>query len=177
VLALLRKEHKQYVADLGTGTGAIALAIAHERPHWQITATDISTEALEVARRNAEHHHCHQIHFVQGRWCEALAGAQYDAILSNPPYLAQDDPHLIEGDVRFEPLDALVSGKNGLQDLHCIISQAVSCLKPGGWLLLEHGYNQGAAVREMMMRQGYQTIGTRIDMSGHERVSIGQMPI
>lgn len=176
VLALLPKEAIQYVADLGTGSGAIALAIAHERPHWKITATDISKKVLDVARRNAARHGLHQINFFQGVWCEVLPPIEYNAILSNPPYIAAHDPHLAEGDVRFEPSGALVSEECGLRDLRHIISQAQPHLKKGGWLLLEHGYDQGEAVREMMRIVGYHSIKTYLDLGGHERVSVGQVP-
>lgn len=175
VLTLLSKEGVQYVADLGTGSGAIALAIAYERPHWKITATDISEKALEVARRNALRHSMAQINFAQGAWCDALPPLNYDAILSNPPYIDAHDPHLARGDVRFEPLEALVSEEHGLKDLRHIISQARSHLKKGGWLLLEHGYDQGKAVREMMHAMGYHSVKTYEDLGGHERVSAGRL--
>jgi release factor glutamine methyltransferase len=174
-LALLPKDAVQYVADLGTGSGAIALAITHERPHWKVTATDISEKALDVARGNAARHDLQRVHFAQGAWCDALPPLKYDAILSNPPYIDPHDPHLAEGDVRFEPASALVSGEHGLRDLRHIISHAPSHLKKSGWLLLEHGYDQGKAVREMMCAMGYHSVKTYVDLGGQERVSVGRV--
>ena len=164
------------VADLGAGSGAIALALASERPGWRITATDQSAAALTLARQNAERLGLNAIEFRQGDWCDALAGEPYDLILSNPPYIPPGDPHLQTGDLRFEPRQALVSADDGLADLAAIIDQARAHLKPGGWLMLEHGYNQAEPVRKRLARRDYQAIETLSDLAGHPRVTVGACP-
>jgi release factor glutamine methyltransferase len=170
-LQLVPADARWDIADLGTGSGAIALSIASERPHCQVLATDRSDAALAVARRNAARLRIANIEFSCGPWCEALGERLFDLIASNPPYVADDDPHLREGDVRFEPVSALRAGPAGLDELKTIIDCARSHLKPGGWLLLEHGYDQGEAVRALLADGGYDAITTHADLAGHERFS------
>lgn len=159
------------VVDLGTGTGAIALSVASERPAWQVTAVDSSAAALEVARGNAAAAQLQQVSFVQSNWYQALAGARYNLLLANPPYVDGDDPHLQRGDLRFEPRAALVAPDNGLADLAQLVSGAPEHLLAGGWLLLEHGFAQGAAVRAMLHNAGFSALSTRPDMAGQERIT------
>ncbi|MDF2690384.1 MAG: protein-(glutamine-N5) methyltransferase, release factor-specific [Gammaproteobacteria bacterium] len=159
------------IADLGTGSGAIALALASERPHWHIIATDYSKPALEVARQNALHLKIHNIEFQHGNWCEALPNRLFDAIVSNPPYIAENDPHLKQGDVCFEPRSALVAQNNGLSDIETIAKQAHIYLKPEGYLLFEHGYNQADAVKEILLEHGYLDIQNSKDLNGTVRIT------
>jgi len=162
------------VADLGTGSGAIALAIAHARAKAHVVATDISEAALEVARGNAVRLHIGNVEFRQGNWYEALGGGRFDVIVSNPPYVAGGDPHLHEGDLRFEPAAALASGADGLDAIRAIVRGAREYLRNGGWLLLEHGFDQGADVRDLLLNHGYAEVFTRQDLEGRERVSGGR---
>jgi len=162
------------VADLGTGSGAIALAIAQARPRVRIVATDASASALRVARANAERLGLHNLEFAQGNWCVALGGAHFDVIISNPPYIAEGDPHLRKGDLRFEPGAALASGLDGLDALRIIVRDARAHLREGGWLLFEHGFEQGAAARDLLASGGYAEIFTERDIESRERVSGGR---
>ena len=162
------------VADLGTGSGAIALAIARERPYAQVTATDASTDALAVARRNAQRHAIGNVAFVQGDWLAPLAGRQFDLIVSNPPYIEAEDPHLAQGDLRFEPASALASGLDGLDDIRRIVRDAPTHLQPGGWLLFEHGWNQGDASRALLREAGYAEVFTASDLEQRDRISGGR---
>jgi release factor glutamine methyltransferase len=164
------------VLDLGTGTGAIALALASERPVWQVTAVDRVAEAVALAERNRERLHLANARVMESHWFSALAGERFDLIVSNPPYIAAADPHLSAGDVRFEPASALVAGADGLDDLRLIINQAPEHLNAGGWLLLEHGYDQAGAVRELLTRHGFEQVQSRQDLGGHERISLGRRP-
>ncbi|MFK0311716.1 peptide chain release factor N(5)-glutamine methyltransferase [Pseudomonas sp. NPDC090233] len=164
------------VLDLGTGTGAIALALASDRPGWQVTAVDRVDEAVALAERNRQRLGLGNVKVLASHWFSSLAGGRFDLILSNPPYIAAEDPHLIEGDVRFEPSSALVAGADGLDDLRLIISQAPQHLLAGGWLLLEHGYDQAPAVRELLAAQGFIEVASRKDLGGHERISLGRLP-
>ena len=162
------------IADLGTGSGAIALAIARERPNCRLVATDRSEGALRVASTNAErlpNTHCE---FRTGNWFEPLHGEQFEIIVSNPPYIALGDEHLWYGDVRHEPREALVSGEEGLADLRHIIANASDFLVRGGWLLLEHGYNQGAFVTDILRRHGYGEVVDLPDLQGHDRIALGR---
>jgi release factor glutamine methyltransferase len=162
------------VADLGTGSGAIALALASERQLWDISAVERSAAALEVARANGERLGLSHIQWLAGSWFEPLAGRRFALIVSNPPYLAEDDPHLQAGDLRFEPRSALASGADGLEDIRRIIGAAPDYLEDGAWLLLEHGYQQGAAVRALLAARGFEQVGSQCDLAGHERVSAGR---
>ncbi len=174
-LDLYPAENSITVADLGTGSGAIALAIATERPAWCILATDKSHQALDVAIHNAETLQIDNIQLLQGDWFDALpANIRVEVLLSNPPYIPMNDPHLQQGDLRFEPRTALASGDDGLDAIRLIISKASDYLEPGGYLLLEHGYNQGSAVRRLMHQSALGEINILTDLAGHERVTIGR---
>ena len=166
------------VIDLGTGTGAIALAMACERPQWQLTATDKSPEALQVAKENAVRNRITNVEFLEGSWCEPLQQNNlplpFDMAVSNPPYIRSDDNHLDEGDVRFEPLTALASGKDGLDDIRIIARESLAILKPEGYLLLEHGHDQGFEVRKILEEAGFINARTEQDLAGHDRVSMAQ---
>ena len=164
------------ILDLGTGSGAIALAIAHEAPSAQITATDQSIEALEIAKTNAKLLNvAPRVQFFQGSWYEALDGEiSFDIILSNPPYIADQDPHLSQGDLRFEPASALTDHGSGLTCLEKIISGARQYLNPNGLLALEHGFDQSQAVVALMKSAGFRDIQTHLDLGGHYRVASGR---
>ncbi|MBO0613719.1 peptide chain release factor N(5)-glutamine methyltransferase [Thiothrix fructosivorans] len=162
--------------DLGTGTGAIALSLAHERPDAQFTACDFSAAALAVATENAHSNAIHNVQFIHSNWFSALPPQRFDVIVSNPPYIETNDPHLTQGDVRFEPRSALTSGQDGLDDLHHIITTAPHWLVTGGWLLLEHGYNQGQVVTTLLHNAGFQQVCCLPDLGGNDRVSLGQWP-
>lgn len=159
------------VADLGTGSGAIALAIAHERPDARVIAVDQSAEALMQARHNARRLGLERVEFRAGDWLAPLDGERFDLIASNPPYIAEGDPHLAA--LRYEPRRALTAGADGLSDLRRIAAGARAFLKPGGALLLEHGAEQGSAVRELLRQSGYAGVGTRRDLNGNERATLG----
>ena len=161
------------VLDLGTGTGAIALSIAHARPDVRVVATDASPDALCVAMENARRLGVANADMISGSWFEPLGAQRFDIIVSNPPYVAADDPHLRQGDLPCEPLSALVSGAEGLDDIRIIIGQSPGHLQPGGWLLLEHGYDQAERVRELMQMSGLNKVFSVHDLSGIERVSGG----
>jgi release factor glutamine methyltransferase len=161
------------VLDMGTGSGALALAIASERPAWEVTALDMSAEALEVAQSNAGSIGLQQVRFIQSDWYAAVQDQRFNLLLGNPPYIDGNDPHLARGDVRFEPRSALVSLNGGLEDLERLVSGAPDQLLDGGWLLLEHGFEQAEAVRAMLRDVGFAQIETRRDMAGLERVTGG----
>ena len=164
--------------DLGTGSGAVAVALAFRRPLLRVVATDLSMAALEIARGNASRLGvADRCSFVEGDWCAALAGGVFDALVSNPPYIAEDDPHLDQGDLRFEPRVALTSGPEGLDALTHIIRSAGRHLRAGGHLLLEHGYDQGEAVRTRLAMAGFAGIETRRDLAGIERVTLGRWDV
>lgn len=164
------------VLDLGTGTGAIALALASDRPAWQVTAVDRIDEAVALAERNRQRLGLGNVQILKSHWFSDLAGQRFDLILSNPPYIRAQDPHLAEGDVRFEPSSALVAGNDGLDDLRAIAAQAPEHLLPGGWLLLEHGYDQAGDVRALLEANGFTEVTSRKDLGGHERISLGRLP-
>ncbi|MCL4405904.1 MAG: peptide chain release factor N(5)-glutamine methyltransferase [Firmicutes bacterium] len=165
---------KAIIADLGTGSGAIAIALAYERPAWQIHATDQSEEALLVAKENANTYHL-PIHFHLGHWCEVLPPIQFDAIVSNPPYIAEHDFAFSEKTLAFEPKSALVSNEMGFSALKMIIETAYPHLQRGGWLVLEHGFDQAALVQEMMKKRGYSSVSTYRDYAGIERITVGKI--
>ena len=164
------------VLDLGTGSGAIALALASERPAWTVTAVDRVLEAVALAERNRQRLHLNNVTVLNSHWFSALQGHTYDLIISNPPYIADNDPHLVAGDVRFEPASALVAGRDGLDDLRHIIKLAPQHLNAAGWLLLEHGYDQAGAVRDLLLGEGFDNVHSRIDLGGHERITLGRRP-
>ena len=164
-LELLPENTPCDVIDLGTGSGAIALALQHQRPQARVSAVDASADALQVARTNAERLQL-PVHFIASHWLQDVQGL-FDLIVSNPPYIRTDDPHLTA--LRHEPLQALTSGPDGLDDIRIIMDQAPDRLKPGGWLLLEHGYDQAEAVRALFAHAGWQNVQSRQDLAGIER--------
>ena len=174
-LAHIPRDAEWTLADLGTGSGAIALALAKERPRCRVIATDISPAALNVARSNAAKFGLTHVEFREGRWFEPLAGMKLDVIVSNPPYVRADDPHLKHGDVRFEPQQALIAGPDGLDAIRHIVAASAAHLTAGGWLLLEHGHDQTAAAT-LLQQYGYATIHCYSDLSGQDRVSEGRLP-
>ena len=165
------------ILDLGTGTGAIALAIAQQRPQAQITGVDASRPALEVAMNNSQQLQIANIHFILSDWFNKLNDARFDVIVSNPPYIEEADTHLQQGDLRFEPISALASGADGLDDIRRIIDGCLVHLNPQGWLMFEHGYNQAETVRELMAQTGLVNIETFKDLGGNDRVTIGKNPL
>lgn len=162
------------VLDLGTGTGAIALALAAERRQWQVTGVDCMPGAVALAEANRRQLKLVNAQFLTSDWFSALAGQRFQLIVSNPPYIAADDPHLQQGDVRFEPASALVSGADGLDDIRYIIDTAPGYMEPDGWLLLEHGWQQADAVRAWLERGGFTDVQSWRDLGGHQRVSGGR---
>jgi release factor glutamine methyltransferase len=174
-LALLRPDATT-LADLGTGSGAIALAVASERPSLQVTAVDVSADALEVARRNAARLQLANVRFERGSWFAPLAGRRFDVIAANPPYIARGDRDLSRDVSRFEPEVALIAGVTGLEAIEQIVAQVGAHLQPGGWLVLEHGWTQGGAVRERLVRAGFANVRSHADLAGHERVTEGSLP-
>lgn len=177
-LALERipRDAEARIADLGTGSGAIALAIAKERPRARVVATDASAEALSVARDNAKRNAIGNVEFRHGDWFAPLEGETFDLVASNPPYIALGDPHLRQGDLRFEPATALSSGSDGLDAIRTIARDAPAHLRAGGWLLLEHGWEQGEAVRALLREAGFVQIATERDLEGRDRVTLGRQP-
>jgi release factor glutamine methyltransferase len=176
-LKLIPTDSTNNILDLGTGSGAIAIAIASERPLTNITATDASDEALSIAKSNANSNNIKNIEFIKANWFkfDTENNQAFDLIISNPPYISNDDPHLKQGDVRFEPHTALASGEDGLDDLRIIIRESANNLTKEGWLLVEHGYNQGEPVRNLFIENGFTSTSTIKDYSDNERVSIGQL--
>jgi release factor glutamine methyltransferase len=164
------------VVDLGTGSGAIAIAMAHERPGWHVVGSDVSDEALAVARRNGDRLAAGRIQWRHGAWYQPLAGQRFHALVSNPPYIAADDPALQDDGVRFEPRLALTPGGDGLGALHTLINGAPEHLEPGGWIALEHGASQGVAVRAALVARGFAHVTSHRDLAGHERVTEAQWP-
>ncbi|MCH8499905.1 MAG: peptide chain release factor N(5)-glutamine methyltransferase [Marinobacter sp.] len=159
--------------DLGTGTGAIALALAKERPGWVVMATDRVPEAVALATANALQLGLGRVSVIQSRWFDQLPATRFDLIVSNPPYIPADDVHLTQGDVRYEPASALVAGADGLDDLREIIAAAPQWLNTGGWLVVEHGYDQQEAVQALFQAAGFQALETRRDYGGNPRLTLG----
>lgn len=173
-LARLPEGKTLRMADLGTGSGAIAIAIAYERPQVRVVATDASLAALAVAQANARELRLANIDFRQGEWCEPLRDGRFELIASNPPYITDEDPHLAA--LRYEPRSALASGADGLDDIRRIVGQAPSHLASHGWLLLEHGHDQGAAVRGLLQQAGFIDVATVVDLERRDRVTLGRRP-
>ncbi|WP_319380190.1 peptide chain release factor N(5)-glutamine methyltransferase [Thiomicrorhabdus sp.] len=168
-------EGKRFL-DMGTGSGAIALALKKEYPEAQISALDFSEDALQVARENAQKHAL-TINLLHSDWFSALPkNPLFDLIVSNPPYIEEKDPHLLQGDVRFEPISALTAGSDGLNDIRILTEQSRGFLKPGGWLFIEHGYNQADAVAQLFTQAGFDAVQLISDYGGNPRVTLGQVP-
>jgi release factor glutamine methyltransferase len=176
-LALLPENETLRVADLGTGSGAIAIALAHERRHWRLYAIDRSLQCVKLAQHNAQRLDIDNLCCINADWGKALADQSFDAIVANPPYIADQDPHLQQGDVRFEPETALTSGPQGLDDLRSLIKDAPRVLKPGGWIVLEHGMDQAENIRNLLNNITFTNITTVLDLVGLERVSCARKPV
>ncbi|MBZ4200558.1 MAG: peptide chain release factor N(5)-glutamine methyltransferase [Methylotenera sp.] len=172
-----RTKETPRVLDLGTGSGAIALAIAQHRPKALVCAVDASAPALAIAQENAARLNLGHVQFILSDWYASLANQRFDIIVSNPPYIAENDSHLSQGDLRFEPMSALASGPDGLDDIRSIIQQGLFHLMPQGWLMLEHGYQQAAAVRDLMANAGMVDVVTKQDLAGNDRVTLGKNPL
>lgn len=164
------------ILDLGTGTGAIAIALANERPDCKFLAVDKSIHALALAHKNRERHGLKNLGFMCSDWFSNIQEKDFDIIVSNPPYVDVADPHLAEGDVVFEPQSALVAEENGLADIKKIISTSTAFVKQGGWLMIEHGWKQAAGVREVFTREKFVGVTTIQDYAGNDRVTMGQWP-
>ena len=162
------------VLDLGTGTGAIILALASERPHWQLTGVEYHEDAVCLALENARQNKLSRVDIVQSDWFASLGTKSFDLIVSNPPYVEVDSPYMCQGDLRFEPKGALVSGGDGLDDIRIIIKQSKAHLNANAWLLLEHGYEQGAEIRALFVSHQFRAIQTLKDLNGLERVTLAQ---
>lgn len=173
-LSCLPSDQSARIADLGTGSGAIALALAMERPDCRVIATDRDGDALAIARANGRRLDLPRVEFRQGNWFEPLGAEQFELIVANPPYVAPDDPHL--ADLVYEPRTALVAADKGVDCLRTLVEHAAANLVAGGWLLLEHGMDQDTFVRDWMARIGFGAIGTKQDLAGHPRVTMGQLP-
>lgn len=167
-------ETQRHCLDLGTGTGAIVLALASEKPHWQFMGVDQSADAVALAEQNRQHLGFENVHIVQSNWFAQIPSQLFDVVVSNPPYIDPQDPHLEQGDVRFEPRSALIADNQGLADIELIIRESKNYLSTDGWLLLEHGYDQGEAVRKLFAQNGFEQVETRRDLGGNERVSLGR---
>ena len=161
------------VLDMGTGTGAIAITLSSEKPDWKITASDISTAAITLAKENSIILNTKNITFLQSDWFTKIPQQTFDLIVSNPPYISIDDPHLAEGDIRFEPKSALTSGKTGMDDIDHLCLQAQNYLAKNGWLIVEHGYNQKSVVADCFTRNEYKNVSQRNDLAGHCRMTAG----
>lgn len=176
-LEKISPQEKSHILDLGTGTGAIALVIAKHRPQALVIAADASQAALDIAIENAKSLKISNVKILQSDWFSAIQNEKFNLIISNPPYIEADDAHLKQGDLRFEPISALASGADGLDDIRTIISQAKNYLNPHGYLLLEHGYNQAEVVTNLMKDAGFCEIETIKDLGGNDRVTLGKTSI
>lgn len=176
-LALSKLKAGMFAADLGTGTGAIVLSLAAERPDVRFVATDRQFAALRLAYKNATRHDIDNVQLLQMSWLAGFGPQSFDLIVSNPPYIEAGDPHLSQGDVRFEPRSALVSGEDGLEDIRQIVTQARSCLKKAGWLLVEHGYDQSGRVQALFAEAGFEQISAHQDFGGQDRAVMGQLTL
>jgi len=174
-LALIPAKTKARIADLGTGSGAIALAVASERPHCDVTAIDRSSNALDVARQNAENHDIRNVRFLSSNWFENLSGETFDLVLANPPYVADGDPRLEPEVLAHEPVQALIAGKTGYEALERIAEDALNHLSEGGYLLMEHGPGQSARLIEFLTSLGYDKVARHYDLNGHDRIIQGQL--
>jgi len=166
---------KASVLDLGTGTGAIALSLASERPEWHLTASDAFAEVVELAQKNAKHNQLERVTVVRSVWFELFVGERFHLIVSNPPYIDPQDPHLKQGDLRFEPVSALVAQEKGMADINHIVKNAINHLHPEGWLMLEHGYQQGELVRSCFESASFNHVKTVNDYGNNERITMGQI--
>ncbi|PCJ86618.1 MAG: protein-(glutamine-N5) methyltransferase, release factor-specific [Thiotrichaceae bacterium] len=175
VLNKFNSDQPYKLIDMGTGTGAIAISIAKEKPDWSITASDVSFDALDLAKKNSKHHHTDNISFTQSNWFENINANDFDIIISNPPYIAENDPHLQQGDVRFEPQSALTSGVVGMDDIIHLCQHAKNYLTSGGYLIVEHGYNQNQLVLDCFTNNGFTLIEQSRDLSGHIRMTAGKV--
>lgn len=175
-LSHIDKNQSARIADLGTGSGAIAVAIASERPSARVAAVDASKDALEIASRNIGRLQLTNVSLLHGSWFAPLAGRRFELIAANPPYIGQDDPDLAPDVRRHEPAMALISGVSGFEALDLIVREAPAHLDSGGWLVLEHGWKQAEAVRQRLVSQGFVHVRSHADLAGHERVTEGQLP-
>jgi len=160
--------------DMGTGTGAIAISIASEKPSWKVIASELSSDALALAKHNSDSHQTNNVNLIQSDWFSNITRHDFDIIVSNPPYVADDDPHLSQGDVRFEPMSALTAGKTGMDAIEHICSQARNHLKNDGVLIIEHGYNQQNLVAECFLKHGFFEVEQKQDLAGHIRMTAGK---
>lgn len=176
-LALDKLKPNMCVADLGTGSGAIALSLAAEQTTAQVVAMDFSMAALVVAKHNAMRHQLNNVSFWQGNWLAAAADNSFDMVISNPPYIEVNDVHLSQGDVRFEPMSALASGIDGLDDIRQIVVESQRCLKSGGWLMVEHGYNQADKIQQLFIETGFSDVSSQQDFGGNDRVTMGKVAV
>ncbi len=177
ILTKFNREDNLTLLDMGTGSGAIAIAITSERPGWQIFASDTSEQALQLARQNSGFHQTDHITFINSNWFENIRRNDFDIIVSNPPYIADNDPHLQQGDVRFEPQSALTSGAAGMDDIEHLCLHATNHLKNDGWLIIEHGYNQKQQVADCFTKNGFTEIEQEKDLSGHTRMTAGKKKV
>lgn len=173
ILEKFGKKETLTLLDMGTGTGAIAITLASEKPDWTITASDISSAAITLAKENGTTLRTKNVTFLQSDWFTNIPQQTFDIIVSNPPYISTDDPHLKKGDVRFEPESALTSGKTGMDDIEYLCSQAKNYLAKNGWLIVEHGYNQKTAAAECFAKNNYKNICQKNDLAGHCRMTAG----
>lgn len=176
-LALEKLKAQMCVADLGTGSGAIALSLASEQPNARIVAMDFSMAALVVAQDNAMINQLSNVSFWQGSWLAAAADNSFDMVVSNPPYIEANDVHLSQGDVRFEPISALASGIDGLDDIRQIVKESKRCLKSDGWLIVEHGYDQAGKIQQLFNVAGFRDVSSRQDFGGNDRVTMGKVAV